>query len=305
MSVICHIDGSEHPDIASLHALLKRFRIKQEAYWHEFLPRRNRLTGDLIPYKDYDQYMTQEFATKHELKTWIKMRPDEAREWAIDWLKARKTEKNLVYAPSQAELRTLMCPSMPYYDSIGGYYEITRALGYLDRYGAAPLTFAALPADATIICDSREQNPLKLAAPTVVAKVDAGDYALAAPYDQGIYIERKSLADFAGTMSKGNARFRRELDRARTKGHYIVMLVESSITDAQGLNHLPQTRHVKASASFILKQMRDLLADYPLTLQVVFVDGRIEAAQKALRILMLGQQVKTVDLQDRYEKGEL
>lgn len=305
MSIVCHIDGSEHPDIGSVHALLRRFRIKQATYHHEYNPRYNRLTNELIPYRDYEQYMTQEFATKNELKAWIKSKPAEAKEWAINWLRTRKAEKGLIYAPSQAELRTLMVPSMPYYDSIGGYYEITRSLGYLNRYVAVPLEFAVLPTDAVVIQDSREQSPLKLAAPTIVAKVDTGDYAFAAPYDQGVYIERKSLSDYAGTMSKGNARFRRELDRAQTKGHYIVMLVESSISDAQGINYLPQTRHVKASASFIAKQMRDLLTDYPLVLQVVFIDGRIEAAQKALKILMLGQQVKTVDLQDRYEKGEL
>ncbi len=198
-----------------------------------------------------------------------------------------------------------MCPSMPYYESVGGYYEITRQLGYIDRYNLAPLGRTILPIDASIIQDTREQCPLKLPIKTIVKKIDSGDYALAASYDQGVYIERKSLSDFAGTMSKGNARFRRELDRAHTKGHYIIMLVESSIGDAQGLNHLPQTRHVKASASFVLKQMRDLLISYPLTLQVVFVDGRLEAAQAAVKLLSLGTQVKTTDLQYKYEQGEL
>lgn len=305
MSIICKIDGSVHEDIQSLHGLLKRFRIKQEAYYHEYYARYNRLTGELIPYKDYDQYMSQEFATKNELKAWIKAKPDEAKEWAINWLKARKQEKGLIYAPSQAELRTLMCPSMPYYDSIGGYYKITKSLDYTDRYDTSPLKFTTLAKDVSIIQDTREQNPLKLSLPIIVEKVECGDYALSEPYDQGVYIERKSLSDFAGTMSKGNARFRRELDRAKDKGHYLVMLVESSISDAQSLNHLPQTRHVKASASFILKQMRDILVEYPLTLQVVFVDGRIEAAQKLVQILRLGTQVKNIDLQDRYEKGEI
>ncbi len=304
MSVICQIDQTVHKTIKDLHAHLKRFRVKQEKYWHEFVPRFNLLTGELIPYKDYDQYMSQEFATKNELKAWIKAQPQKARQWAIDWLVRRRTEKLLTYAPSQVELRTLMCPSMPYYDSVGGYYAITRDLGYQDRYTDQPLAFAPLSAPH-IIQDSREQNPLKLAAPTVVAKVSEGDYALPAPHDKGIYIERKSLADFAGTMSKGNARFRRELARATKAGHYIVMLVESSISDAQGLNHLPQTRHVKASAIFIFKQMRDLLTDFPFSFQIVFVDGRIEAAHKVLRIFQLGDQVKTTDLQHQYEQGRL
>src|SRR5262249_40300741 len=153
-------------------------------------------------------------------------------------------------------------------------YEITSDLGYQARYGRGALQFAALPADATVICDTREQNPLKVSLPTVRAKLDTGDYGLADPHDQHVYVERKSLAAFAGTLSKGNARFRRELDRAAALGHYIVMLVESSISDAQSLNHLPQTRHVRASSTYLFKQLRDLLADYPLVLQAVFIDGR-------------------------------
>lgn len=305
MSVICQIDQTIHESVKDLHTHLKRFRIKQEKYYHEYHARYNLFTGELLPYKDYDQYMSQEFANKNELKAWIKAQPIRAREWAIEWLRRRRTDKMLTYAPSQVELRTLMCPSMPYYDSIGGYYQITRELGYQDRYDDRALEFAVLPPDIHVIQDSREQNPLKLAARTVVAKVDTGDYALPAPHDKGIYIERKSLADFAGTMSKGNVRFRRELERATKRGHYIVMLVESSISDTQGLNHLPQTRHVKASATFILKQMRDLLTDFPFSFQVVFVDGRIEAAQKIMRVFQLGEQVKTVDLQHAYEQGKL
>lgn len=304
MSVVCQIDQTVHESVKDLHAHLRRFRIKQADYWHEVAPRRNLYTGELLAYKDYDQYMSQEFASKHELKAWIKAKPEQARTWAIDWLARRRTEKMLTYAPSQAELRTLMCPSMPYYDSVGGYYEIARNLGYQDRYTDQALVFAPLAAPH-IIQDSREQNPLKLVAPTAIAKVDAGDYALPEPYDQGIYIERKSLADFAGTMSKGNARFRRELARATKAGHYVIMLVESSISDTQGLNHLPQTRHVKASAAFIFKQMRDLLTDFPFSFQVMFVDGRIEAAHKVMRIFQLGEQVKSVDLQHTYEQGRL
>lgn len=305
MPITCIIDGSIHESVESLHALLKKFRIKQETYWREAAPRYNVATGKLIPYKTYDQYMTQDFENKNELKAWIKSDPIRAREWAIEWLRKRKIDKDLKYAPSQAELRTLMAPSMPYYDSIGGYHNLCRDLGFAARYNDEPLRFAALPSDAVIIQDTREQNALKLAAPTIVAKVNEGDYALAAPHDQGVYIERKSLNDFCGTMSKGNARFRRELDRSAKKEHYIVMMVEASITDAQKIEYLPQTRNVRATGAFVMKQMRDLLADYPLSFQVLFVDGRIEAAQKLIKIFELGQQVRTADLQHAYEQGRI
>lgn len=302
---ICHLDGSTHDTIAGVHAVLKRFKVRQADYWHEHAPRFNVATGKLIPYKTYDQYVSQDLESKTELKAWIKTVPEAARTWAVEWLARRRADKGLTYAPSQAELRTLMCPSMPYYDSVGGYYAITRELGYQDRYDDKTLQFAALPADAIIIQDTREQLPLKLAAPVIVSTLNTGDYALAAPHDQGIYIERKSLADFAGTMCKGNARFRRELERATKRGHYLIMLVESTITDAQSIEYLPQTKHVRASSTFVAKQMRDLLTDFPFSFQVVFVDGRIEAARTVLKLFQLGTQVKTIDLQSRYERGEI
>lgn len=302
---VCHLDGSVHDSVAGLHAVLKRFRVKQSDYWHEYAPRYNVATGGLIPYKTYDQYVSQDLESKTELKAWIKSDPVRAREWAIEWLRRRRTDKHLTYAPSQVELRTLMCPSMPYYDSVGGYYAITRELGYQDRYDDVPLLFAPLSADATIIQDTREQNPLKLAARTEIKKLDVGDYALAAPHDQGIYIERKSLCDMAGTLCKGNARFRRELERATKRGHYLIMLVESTVSDAQSLEYLPQTKHVRASSTFVAKQLRDLLTDFPFSFQAVFVDGRVEAARTVVKLFQLGAQVKTTDLQSRYERGEI
>lgn len=305
MSVICQFDQSVHESVAALHLYLRRFKIKQSAYYAEYHPRFNVATGNPIVYKTYDQYFSQDLDDKNQLKAWIKQKPDSAREWAINWLKKRKEEKGLIYAPSQVELRTLMCPSMPYYDSIGGYYSIAGDLGYKERYNDDDLRFAALPCDAVIIQDTREQCPLRLAVPATVTKVECGDYALAAPHDKGIYVERKSLNDLAGTMSKGNARFRRLLKKAGDKGHYIVMLVESPITATQSLEYLPQTRHIKASSSFVMKQLRDLLVDFPLSFQAVFIDGRIAAAQTLIKVFQLGDQVTTVDLQSRYEKGEL
>ncbi len=305
MPFVCQLDGSMHEDIVGVHAVLKRFRVKQETYWHEVLPRHNIITGKLIPYKTYDQYVNQDFENKNELKAWIKSDPKAAREWAVNWLKKRRDEKGLTYAPSQVELRTLMCPSMPYYDSVGGYYEICRALGYYDRYDDRALVFAALPPDAVIIQDTREQNPLKLAARIEVKKLNYADYALAAPHDKGIYVERKSLSDCCGSICKGNARFRRELERATRKGHYIIMMVESELSDFQAIEYLPQTKSIRASSAYVAKQLRDLLTDFPFSFQAVFVDGRLEAARALIKIFELGEQVKTTDLQDRYEKGEL
>jgi len=174
-----------------------------------------------------------------------------------------------------------------------------------------------------VIQDSREQIPVKLPIKTVVDTVKVGDYALAAPHDIGIRIERKGLSDFCGSLNrrkverKGGrdgegetedsalARFDRELQRATEAGLYVVMMVEVSITDAQRFNYLPQTKWVKARPEHVMHNMRDLLTKYPLSFQAVFVDGRNQMPDKMMRVLQLGEQVRTLDLQWLYESGAL
>lgn len=324
---VCAFDQTPHPSLDALHAHIRRFKVSRERYYGQFYPRKDPLTGNPIPFKDLDQYLEQSFESKITLKRWLKLNPELGYQWSKDWLARRKEAKGLTYAPSQAELRTLCCPSMPYYDAFGkaegGYYGITRALGYADRYVAAPLVFTPLAPDAIVLQDTREQNPIKLAMAMRPATVTEGDYALAAPHDLGIRIERKSLADLCGTLSDrkvarkggrgGNSttedsafqRFDRELARAQAAGLYVVMMVESDISSAQAFNKLPQTRWIKASPSHIMHGLRTLLTRYPLTFQALFLPGRVEMARVMPRVFQLGQQVCTVDLQDRFERGEL
>lgn len=324
MPVICGFDQSEHESVTALHTYLRRFRIKQEVYYHQYNPRRDKLTAELIPYKDYDQYHAAEFSNKNTLRKWLKTYKAEGLEWSINWLRKRKEEKGLVYAPSQAELRTLTCPSMPYYDTVaaaqGGYYGIAAMLGFQTRYAREPLDFAPLQHDAVVIQDTREQNPLILQIPTREEVLDVGDYALSIPHDRGIRIERKSLSDFCGTLSKRKVtyerktkttvdssweRFSRELARAKDANLYVVMMVESDINDAQRFDYLPHTQNIKASPAYIMHNLREILYQYPLNLQVVFVNGRTEMATKMIRVLEMGDQVRRIDLQAAYERGEL
>lgn len=324
---LCRFDSTSHTDLLSLHSHLKRFRVSREKYYTLYHQRKDRLTGEPLPFKDTDQYLTQEFASKITLRKWLAKYPEEGLAWSKAWLARRKVEKGIEYAPSQTELRLLQCPSMPYYEEMGkaegGYYGITRALGYKDRYTLEPLTFFPLFADTEIIQDSREQQEIVLPWKTRVEALSVGDYALAAPYDKGIRIERKSLGDFCGTMSerkvarkggrKGNGatedsslqRFERELERAREQNLYVVMMVEASITDAQRFDYLPQTQWIRARPSHIFHSLRTLLHKYPIHFQCVFVDGRAQMARTMMRVFELAHHVRTCDLQFALEQGVL
>jgi len=317
--IVCQVDGTEHETLKALHAHLRHFHIKRADYYTTYHKRVCLGTGQPIPFKDRDQYLSQDFVDKNAIKKFIKSNPVEAREWAIGWLRKRKEEKGLIYAPSQVELRSLPCPTMMYFDSVGGYYEITRELGFKDRYVSYTEQNGAKAGfwdDKCIICDTREQKPLSFPVQTVRNTINAGDYALAAPHDKGIRIERKGLSDFVGSLNcrkvtkkKGEdssfERVDRELSRAAEQGHYIVMLVETSLTQTLSFSYLPQMKWTKVSESHVFHNLRDLLTKYPLSFQAVFADGRVDTAQKAMKIFEMGDQVRRVDLQYALERGLL
>lgn len=302
--VKCEINGENYESIEDLHKFLRKFKIKQSDYYHQYFPRKDLMTNELIPFDNYDQYFSQEFINKINLRKWLKENEKDGKEWAIKWLKNRKKEKQLIYSPSQVELRSLFCPSMKYYDSLGGYYKICEELGFKNRYNNDKLKFNSI-LDKSIIIDSREQKPINLSNyKTTISALKVGDYSLK-NNDLNIYIERKSLSDMCGTFSKGLERFNKELERAKESDSYIITMVENNIADALGFNFLPQTRWVKAQPQFIFKNLRDLLVKYSLNFQILFVDGRKDFSNKLIKIFELGNQVKTVDLQYRLELGEL
>ena len=99
-------------------------------YYEQFHPRLDKFSGEKIEFYNFDQYFSTDFKTKNNLKKWLKENEDAGKAWAIEWLKHRKEKKNLKYAPSQVELRSLTAPTMHYYNNIGNYNNICKEIGY-------------------------------------------------------------------------------------------------------------------------------------------------------------------------------
>ena len=74
-----------------------------------------------------------------------------------------------------------------------------------------------------ILCDTREQAPYtfdRYQGVTVErAALQTGDYSLAGLHDH-IGLERKSLDDLTGTLTKGRERFQRECERGLFRADY-------------------------------------------------------------------------------------
>ena len=84
----------------------------------------------------------------------------------------------------------------------------------------------------TIIEDTREQTPLDFSSfhfvEVVRATLKSGDYSIRG-YETQFAIERKSLADLIGTITKGHDRFERELERLMSYQFAAVVIEASEI----------------------------------------------------------------------------
>ena len=119
MSVICKIDGKEFKDEKSLHLALKGYGLNKVKYYQTYYERRDLLTNDLINFKTKEQYFNSDFNDKNNMKKWLKGQPIEnAQEYCKKLLIKRKENKNLTYSPTQVELRTIMAPSIIFYNKI-------------------------------------------------------------------------------------------------------------------------------------------------------------------------------------------
>ena len=81
-----------------------------------------------------------------------------------------------------------------------------------------------------VLVDTREQKPYTFEGyPDVTTEdvgLDTGDYTVEG-YEDVFVIERKSLPDLMGTMTRGRNRFQRELDRAADMGMFEVVIEAS------------------------------------------------------------------------------
>ena len=78
-----------------------------------------------------------------------------------------------------------------------------------------------------IIIDSREQKPYSFSTPTRTATLETGDYSISGG-ERLIAVERKSINDLIGSLTRHRDRFERELHRGMAL-QYFALVVESSL----------------------------------------------------------------------------
>lgn len=295
----CKECNKEFDSERSLHAHLKFHKISLQDYYIKHYFRADRYDNKPIAFKDKEQYLESDFNSKENMKSWFKsVSIETSSNYAKNLLIKRKSEKNLIYSPTQVELRSLISPSIITYNNLfGDYYKLCNELGLINKHKNS---YLGLPAceDITIVIDTRENCPLKFNYPIEVATLNFGDYCSGdLESSANIYVERKSPNDFISTLGFGYERFKREIERAAESKAYLIIMVEESLDkmlEFTKLGILPKQAKVKES--FIFHNVRELCQTYS-NIQFVFAKNRDNAASLIEKILTTGETVKNVDLQ--------
>ena len=293
---ICKICDLDFAEDSGLHRHLRSHGLTVLDYYRAHYPRYDKLTGELIEFKNKEHYFSSDFNCKNNLKKYLESVSKEAGlDYLVDFLVKRKESKSLIYSMGQFECRTLKFPSVKFiekYYGSGSYNNLCLRAGLINRFDYRQ-ELAFENRELEFVVDSREKAILKLPIKEI-KKIDAGDYTIEG---SNICIERKGIADFCGSVGKNFDRLCRELDRAKTNGIYIVILIEEKFENLNSLAYLPHTKHIRATSEFILHRARDIARLYPLTCQIVCCDGRKHAAEVVNKIFLMRNNVQTVDLQ--------
>ena len=303
----CKVCGKEFESEGSLHKHLKVHKLRMAAYYQKYYPRHDKYDNKIIKFKSKKYYFETDFNSRRNLKLWLTKQPENiAKSYCKDKFLKRIEEKNIGYAPSEVELRSLMFPPITYLNKLfGNYYNFCEELGLKNKYKIFPKHIYADNApskDKKIFIDTREQKPLKFDLPIEIKTLNFGDYAYSHEENScNTYIERKSISDFVGTLSGGYERFEKEIIRSVENDAYLIILVEDSLDNCKSFNYLPHvSKKIRATPEFVFHNVRELIQKYP-TIQFLFVNGRKEASRIIQRIFSCKCFHKKVDLQLAYD----
>ena len=285
---------------ASLHKHLKQHSLNLASYYTKYHPRLNKLTGEPLPFKRFEEYFERDFSTKQQLLKWCVQHPtEEVKNYILSLLEKRQLKKKRKYGPFHLEtVNSFMPPISVYRKLYGSYNSVCHTIGCEPLYNKnLPKSFfeAPVPGDLVLAVDTREQKPLKFACATQTLKLDIGDYTTLGEYYNYTFVDRKSGSDLQGTLNKHNIeRFKREIERAKEMDSYLFVVVESSVSKIIKENKIFNRR---ANMDYVLRQIKEISHEYPRVCQFVFTGTREKASDLIPRLLIHGKQVWQTDVQ--------
>jgi len=287
---------------------LRVHKITYAEYYQTYIPKHDLHTGDIILFKNREFYLNSDFNNKNNLRYWLnKQTPQVAKDYCLEILSRRKRTKNLIYTPTQVELRSVMIPSVNYLHNLfGDYYKTCESLGFKNKFSYIKcLPDCELKDNNKIIIDTREKKPLIFKSiKSEVGTLKFGDYSMANGSDDSfndLVFERKSLNDLFNTLSKGFERFKREIEKSVEAKKYMIVIVENKYEDVYKIKYLNDVfSKIKATPDYIMHNIRDLIQTYD-NIQFLFVQGRKECVRVMEKIYASGDAYKKYDMQLLYD----
>lgn len=300
--VPCKLCDKDFKSLTAFHKHLTiEHKLKQADYYNFNYPKIDLGDGSFIVYKNYEQYFSTEFNSRYSFSLWAQEKANfpMVKEYIYNELKRRKDEGKISFYPSQSELKSLILPSVSWiikiYGGIENFYEETKDLDLKKKFDYTVKGVEERPGKLQIIIDSREQRPLYSKSEFITHKLPVGDYSCADEMNSGVYIERKSLSDLAGTLTSGYDRFEREIQKAQNLGLYLIVLCDESYVSC--LEYSPLNSYArKINGKYLLHKVRELSQKYD-NLQFVFCSDRGRSREVLEKILRIGEAVKKLDIE--------
>lgn len=265
--------------------------LTKESYYEYYYPRYDLYTGERVSFKNLDQYFGTQFLTKENAIQWYRDRvgkvggTEEAIQVLSDYFLCKKFSK----MPTQSELRCKKVPSIIGIEALGvDYYKFCERLNLSPRFVERN---APTPKKVSIVTDTREQLPVFT---NSIEKLEVGDYTTFENFE-GVFVERKSLADFIGTFSRKENydRFERELERAADLGYFLIVVCEQDFETVFSWKNPFGGRSCGYSA---LVKMCEFMQKFDCC-QFVFLPKRLSAKDAIVKFLEMGASVSNIDLQ--------
>jgi len=299
---VCRECGKSFEKRRGFHAHLKAHSTSIGEYYVEHYAKRDLYTNELLQFKNYDQYFTEDFNNVDNYLSWLKTTsPIKAKNHLIKYTRKRFENKDVKFTPPDLYYMLAQMPNIDYYRKMWrSYSDFSEDLGIESWFNKnLPKNFWEQDAkDMQIFIDTREQKPLRFDN-SMKNKLDFGDYTAAGKYYSKTFIDRKAQDDFRQTFGKDIERFRREMDRCVKFNSYMFIVVESSIEKIEEDNKVSK---FKSNLGYLWHNVRSLMIDYPENIQFIFAYSRAGAKKIIPKILYHGQNLWHVDVQYHLEK---
>jgi hypothetical protein len=298
----CKICQKPFDSPKGLHHHLKAHDMPVNSYYMTYHPRFDLLTQKQIACKNWKDYLATDFVSYNNYLKWIDGNTaSEASSYIRTKFEEKKKEKNLTHMPPDIFF---------FYSKMALTQQIEKYCGHYDdfcaSYDLVPQFNQPLPQDfwnyepqMEIWRDTREQKPIFLGSSRAM-KLDFGDYTVGGDLYSKTFLERKSLPDFINTFGKDIDRFRREMERAKSFGAFMFVLVETDMKEQE----VWKSAYVKSNNyfSYLFHNVKDLILEFPENLQILFTTNRLGSEKIGKKILWYGQKVWRVDLQKEINK---